>query len=256
MKQFDWEKHPDIDVVAWDKDGKCYSHGVLSSVGWVYYKLPKYDIDPNTPGFDWTQSKQIRPTGFDAEKNSEINRLTLETISQKKRIAELEKLLADEKALHNQCTITKDAYYSELLKWRKDYELGTHKHDTNLVDQLSKATDSIKELEGEVAHYRRLALLKNTNHNEKLIDFWARRYEYWRMTTSNVKGLSASDSKNNATEETELFRQAIERIEKNELQDITCITNYLRMGWWNHCNDSNSISERIDDGAIRNGETK
>ncbi len=142
---------------------------LLSDV-WTYRVVyfPEYDIDPTTPGFDWTKSKHIRPTNF-------VHNLweATETILQKDaKIADLEK---------------------ELKVWR-----------SGKVYKNEQSTSS-----------RQLV-------SEKLIDFWAKQYEiYLHRLLDMRKELTKEEFEDRmcqiesvVDDSTELYRQAIERIEK------------------------------------------
>ncbi len=189
MKPFDFEKYADIDVVAWNCNGKCFGWSLTSlSSRWDHEceYLEEYDIDPATQGFDWTKSKQIRPT---------VSIHLLEMYQ--KKIAELKKENSESE------------YHAHVAELNGIINL--------LEKDLNRDADRIAELEKELHVWRSGKVYKNEQStisrqlvNEKLIDFWAQRYKYNEQIVTPDELIGVCNI------ETDYFRQAIERIEKND----------------------------------------
>ncbi len=193
MKPFDFEKHPDIDVVAWDKDGECRGYIFQCNiVAWGNHskRFAEYDIDPNTPNWDWAKSKQIRPSKYLIDEiNSQINISSMDRVELRK-IKELnEELFRNREGLIAKC-------------------VGYREKIAELEKVVERKNQEIDFLESELQAKETV----NYDINEKLIDFWKEQFQYYLKYNVELE-----QSKVNADIETELYRQAIERIEKHDL---------------------------------------
>ncbi len=207
MKQFDWKKNPEIDVVAWDENGNFYGWKIATiETCWfgTIERLPEYDIDPTTEGFDWTKSKQIRPSKYLIDEiNSQINISSMDRVELRK-IKELnEELFRNREGLIAECV----GYREKIV----ELESELHKFQRSLAEKEIECS----ELNG-IINLLEKDLDAKYSKNEKLIDFVKDRLTHELNTTRSYLNESDLDSLGEQLiKEATVLGQAIERIEKH-----------------------------------------